>query len=132
MDPVVKKETFYIAVGTAVISAAVQIVWATFFQYDLSVFLGGLWGGAFAIGNFFMLGLTVHKAAKDGDALMAKRRVQSSYSLRLALTALIVVVAAILPQINWIMATMSLFFPRLTILAEPLFRKDLRKKGGKD
>lgn len=132
MDPVVKKETAYIAAGTAAISALVQIVWAVFFEYDISVFLGALWGGVFAVWNFFMLGVTVNKAAHDGDQMLAKRRIHASYSLRLALTALMVVVAVILPRINWIMAVMSLFFPRLTILVEPLFRKELRKKGGNE
>ena len=132
MDPVVKKETAYIAAGTAAISALVQIVWAVFFEYDISVFLGALWGGVFAVWNFFMLGVTVNKASHDGDQTLAKRRIHASYSLRLALTALMVVVAVILPRINWIMAVMSLFFPRLTILVEPLFRKELRKKGGNE
>ena len=132
MDPVVKKETAYIAAGTAAISTLVQIVWAVFFEYDISVFLGALWGGVFAVWNFFMLGVTVNKAAHDGDQTLARRRIHTSYSLRLALTALMVVIAVILPRINWIMAVMSLFFPRLTILVEPLFRKELRKKGGNE
>ena len=43
MSDVLKKEAGYIAAGTVVLSALVQIVWAVFFKYDLSVFLGGLW-----------------------------------------------------------------------------------------
>ena len=132
MDPVVKKETGYIAAGTAVISALVQLAWYFLFDYDISVFLGGLWGGAFAVVNFMMMGNTVQKAVADGDELMARRRIRSSYQLRMAAMVVMVVLAYIIPFLNWVMAAASLLFPRITILFEPLFRKDLREKGGKE
>ncbi|MBQ2650380.1 MAG: ATP synthase subunit I [Clostridia bacterium] len=130
MSDVVKKEAGYIAAGTVLLSALVQIVWAVFFDYDLSVFFGGLWGGAVAILNFILMGLTVQKVANEPDQLSAKRRMQASYQLRMMLTIFTTVLAIIIPGINWIMAAISLFFPRLTILVMPLFRPDLRKKGG--
>ncbi|MDD6315500.1 MAG: ATP synthase subunit I [Clostridia bacterium] len=127
-----KKEAGYIAAGTVVLSALVQIVWAVFFKYDLSVFLGGLWGGTFAVVNFVLMGLTVQKVARESDQLAAKRRMQASYQMRMILIILATVLAIIVPGISWVMAVISLFFPRLTILVMPLFRPDLRKKGGKD
>ena len=130
MSDVVKKEAGYIAAGTVLLSALVQIVWAVFFDYDLSVFIGGLWGGAVAILNFILMGITVQKVASEPDQLSAKRRMQASYQLRMMLTIFTTVLAIIIPGINWIMAAISLFFPRLTILVMPLFRPDLRKKGG--
>ena len=132
MSDVLKKEAGYIAAGTVVLSALVQIVWAVFFKYDLSVFLGGLWGGTFAVVNFVLMGLTVQKVARESDQLAAKRRMQSSYQMRMILIILATVLAIIVPGISWVMAVISLFFPRLTILVMPLFRPDLRKKGGKD
>lgn len=130
MSDVVKKEAGYIAAGTVLLSTLVQIVWAVFFKYDLSVFLGGLWGGAFAILNFILMGVTVQKVANEPDQLSAKRRMQASYQFRMMLTILVTVLAIIIPVINWKMSVISLFFPRLTILVMPLFRSDLRKKGG--
>lgn len=130
MSDVVKKEAGYIAAGTVLLSALVQIVWAVFFDYDLSVFFGGLWGGAVAVLNFILMGLTVQKVANEPDQLSAKRRMQASYQLRMMLTIFTTVLAIIIPGVNWIMAAISLFFPRLTILVMPLFRPDLRKKGG--
>lgn len=132
MSDVLKKEAGYIAAGTVVLSALVQIVWAVFFKYDLSVFLGGLWGGTFAVVNFVLMGLTVQKVARESDQLAAKRRMQASYQMRMILIILATVLAIIVPGISWVMAVISLFFPRLTILVMPLFRPDLRKKGGKD
>lgn len=132
MSDVLKKEASYIAAGTVVLSALVQIVWAVFFKYDLSVFLGGLWGGTFAVVNFVLMGLTVQKVARESDQLAAKRRMQASYQMRMILIILATVLAIIVPGVSWVMAVISLFFPRLTILVMPLFRPDLRKKGGKD
>lgn len=130
MSDVVKKEAGYIAAGTVLLSALVQIVWAVFFDYDLSVFFGGLWGGTVAILNFILMGLTVQKVANEQDQLSVKRRMQASYQFRMMLTIFTTVLAIIIPGINWVMAAISLFFPRLTILVMPLFRPDLRKKGG--
>ena len=127
MSDVVKKEAGYIAAGTVLLSALVQIVWAVFFDYDLSVFIGGLWGGAVAILNFILMGITVQKVASEPDQLSAKRRMQASYQFRMMLTIFATVLAIIVPGVNWIMAAISLFFP---ILVMPLFRADLRKKGG--
>ena len=132
MSDVLKKEAGYIAAGTVVLSALVQIVWAVFFKYDLSVFLGGLWGGTFAVVNFVLMGLTVQKVARESDQLAAKRRMQASYQMRMILIILATVLAIIVPGISWVMAVISLFFPRLTMLVMPLFRPDLRKNGGKD
>lgn len=132
MSDVLKKEAGYIAAGTVVLSALVQIVWAVFFKYDLSVFLGGLWGGTFAVVNFVLMGLTVQKVARESDQMAAKRRMQASYQMRMILIILATVLAIIVPGVSWVMAVISLFFPRLTILVMPLFRPDLRKKGGKD
>lgn len=132
MSDVLKKEAGYIAAGTVVLSALVQIVWAVFFKYDLSVFLGGLWGGTFAVVNFVLMGLTVQKVARESDQMAAKRRMQASYQMRMILIILATVLAIVVPGVSWVMAVISLFFPRLTILVMPLFRPDLRKKGGKD
>ncbi len=130
MSDVVKKEAGYIAVGTVLLSAIVQIIWVVFFEYDLSVFFGGLWGGAVAILNFVLMGLAVQKVAGEADQMSARRRMQASYQFRMMLIIFATVLAIIIPGINWIMAAISLFFPRLTILVMPLFRPDLRKKGG--
>ena len=130
MSDVVKKEAGYIAAGTVLLSALVQIVWAVVSDYDRSVFIGGLWGGAVAILNFVLMGIAVQKVANETDQMSARRRMQASYQFRMMLIIFTTVLAVIIPGVNWIMAAISLFFPRLTILVMPLFRPDLRKKGG--
>ncbi|MBR5283463.1 MAG: ATP synthase subunit I [Clostridia bacterium] len=130
MSDVVKKEAGYIAAGTILLSALVQIVWAIVYTYDSSVFIGGLWGGTVAILNFVLMGIAVQKVANETDQMSAKRRMQASYQFRMMLIIFTTVLAVIIPGVNWMMAAVSLFFPRLTILVMPLFRPDLRKKGG--
>ena len=130
MSDVVKKEAGYIAAGTILLSAIVQIVWAIVYTYDSSVFIGGLWGGTVAILNFVLMGIAVQKVANETDQMSAKRRMQASYQFRMMLIIFTTVLAVIIPGVNWMMAAISLFFPRLTILVMPLFRPDLRKKGG--
>lgn len=130
MSDVVKKEAGYIAAGTVLLSALVQIVWAVVSDYDRSVFIGGLWGGAVAILNFVLMGIAVQKVANETDQMSARRRMQASYQFRMMLIIFTTVLAVIIPGVNWMMAAVSLFFPRLTILVMPLFRPDLRKKGG--
>ena len=130
MSDVVKKEAGYIAAGTVLLSALVQIVWAIVYTYDSSVFIGGLWGGTVAILNFVLMGIAVQKVANETDQMSAKRRMQASYQFRMMLIIFTTVLAVIIPGVNWMMAAVSLFFPRLTILVMPLFRPDLRKKGG--
>ena len=130
MSDVVKKEAGYIAAGTVLLSTLVQIVWAALYDYDSSVFIGGLWGGAVAILNFVLMGIAVQKVANETDQMSAKRRMQASYQFRMMLIIFTTVLAVIIPGVNWMMVAVSLFFPRLTILVMPLFRPDLRKKGG--
>ena len=130
MSDVVKKEAGYIAAGTILLSAIVQIVWAIVYTYDSSVFIGGLWGGTVAILNFVLMGIAVQKVANETDQMSAKRRMQASYQFRMMLIIFTTVLAVIIPGVNWMMVAVSLFFPRLTILVMPLFRPDLRKKGG--
>ena len=130
MSDVVKKEAGYIAAGTVLLSTLVQIVWAIVYTYDSSVFIGGLWGGTVAILNFVLMGIAVQKVANETDQMSARRRMQASYQFRMMLIIFTTVLAVIIPGVNGMMAAVSLFFPRLTILVMPLFRPDLRKKGG--
>ena len=68
VDKTVKKETLYIAALSGVLSLLMQAVFLVIGQWHFSVFLGNLWGYAAAVGNFFLMGLTVQKAVlKDEE-----------------------------------------------------------------
>ena len=116
IQPAVRKETLRIAAGTAILAAVMLAVFALLGKFDHTVLLGALLGSCAAVGNFFLLGLSVQKAAEtmkgvqlpsyeeaeaeleDGEELpapdapelkQAKRTMQASYTGRLFLLAVI-------------------------------------------
>ena len=78
---------------------------------------GGLLGSAYAIFNFFMLGMTLQKAASMTDQQMAHMKVRSSYSTRMIGMLILAVVAFALPFVEGIPCLIALLFPRATIFA---------------
>lgn len=141
IQPAVKQETLKIAVGTAILSALMLIVFALIGKFDYTVFWGTLLGAAFAVGNFFVLGLSVQKAAAqmhgvqaeeseqmeadDADkhplspqAQAARKKMQISYTGRMLLMVGIAVLALTLPCFNAVAAMIAMFFPRVLIFIQ--------------
>lgn len=112
-----RQETLHIAVGVLGFSVVMDLVFLCLGRWDLSVLWGTLLGGGWAVLNFFLLGLTVQAMVADPDEKRGKMKLQLSYSLRMLLTIVVVVLAIQLPGVNWIAAAIPLVFPRLTILA---------------
>ena len=89
IQPAVRKETEHVMVYTAV---GVAAMWCVFLilhlvlpkkvPFDYTVILGGLFGGAVAVLNFFLMGMAVQKAAAETEEAAAKRWIQASYSQR--------------------------------------------------
>lgn len=118
----VVRETRHIALGTLILSAVMLAVFALTGNFSLSALLGALYGSAVAVGNFFLLGMTVQKIAEsaggdDPDQVkLAKLRMRRSYTLRLLLEAGLLILAIAALHLNWIACFCPLVFPRLTIL----------------
>ena len=133
-----KRETFHIAVGVLGFSAVMDLVFVLLKRWDYSVLWGTLLGGGFAIVNFLALALTVQRMAADPTEKRGKLTMQLSYTLRMLFTVFIVALAIKLPGVNWIPTVISLFFPRLTILAMQLLgmykpaKNTENEKGGDD
>lgn len=77
------KETKRIAIGTVIMLIVMLVAYAVLGRFTIGVLLGGLLGSAYAIFNFFMLGMTLQKAASMTDQQMAHMKVRSSYSTRM-------------------------------------------------
>ena len=117
-------------------------VFALLGKFDYTVLLGALLGSAAAIGNFFLLGLSVQKAAEtmngvtlpsyeeaeaeleDGEELptpdspelkQAKRSMQASYTGRLFLLAVVGILGLTLPCFHAVATVVPFLFPRLII-----------------
>lgn len=109
------KETKRIGVGTLIMLVVMLAVYAVLGKFTVGVLLGGLLGSAYAIFNFFMLGMTLQKAASMTDQQMAHMKVRSSYSTRMIGMLILAVVAFALPFVEGIPCLIALLFPRATI-----------------
>lgn len=130
----VVKETIHIAIGTAVMSAIMVVVFLLIGQFSLAVLWGALTGLITAVGNFFLMAMNVQSVTtnldpNDSDALkQAKQKMRVSYSKRMFYMAVILVASIKLIGSNWIAAMLPLFFPRVTIMVMQIIAK-LKPKG---
>ena len=126
----VKKETSFIAVGTAVASLLVIILFFVLHQvvpqnapfgykvpFDYTVFLGAIGGTLVAVGNFFWMGLTVQKITGMSEEETDKARSTMAVSLRYRtmLQLLWVILSIFVPAINLITGVAPLFIPSILI-----------------
>jgi len=133
-----KKEIIRITKGILICDAALvaiqfglSLVGVGTFQ-PLNIFLGVLGGSFISIANFTIMCLTIQKAVQKEDKKQQKTLIQTSYNLRLGISAFWVVAAFIAPVINVISAAAPLLFPSLIIyylqykgkLVEPSERKN--------
>lgn len=116
------RETAYIGVWTLIFSAVMQAVFLVIGNWDYTVLLGNLFGGAAVILNFFLMGITVQKAlAKDEKE--ARQTMKASQSLRMLMLMLVLLLALLLPCFNLISVAIPLLFPRIAIIFRPFFDK---------
>lgn len=118
VQPAVKKETKNVAVYTV---TGVIIMWIGFFvlhlilpekiPFNYTVFLAGIGGGAVAVLNFFLMGLTVQKVAATTDEAAARMKMKASYSQRMLIQMLWVIVAIIAPCFQFAAGIIPLLFP---------------------
>lgn len=130
LQPAVKKETMRVAGITA---AGVVVMWIVFavlhlgilgeVPFDYTVILGGLGGGIVAVLNFFLMALTVQKVAAQSDEELARTQMKASYSQRMMLQILWIVVAIAVPCFQFVAGIAPLLFPSLGIKAMALFKK---------
>lgn len=114
IDPVVRKETGYVALWVAVAILPVQVVFRLLGHWDYTVLLGSLLGSVTAVGNFLLLGLMVQKAVTQEEK-DAKNTVRLSQSGRLMMQGLMLVLAAVLPCFNLWSAAIPLLVPRIAV-----------------
>ena len=120
IQPAVWKETAHIAVGAAVLSAAICAVYAAFGRMGAAAALGCLVGGVWAVANFFVLGVSVQIASATEDEKRAKLKLQLSYSLRMLASLGVLVFAFTSDAVAWPPVVVLYFTPRLTILVMQL------------
>ena len=120
--PTVLKETGYIATMVFIFSLLLQSVFLIIGKWDYTVLTGNLLGFVAAVGNFFLMGLSVQsslgKEEKDAKNLM-----KLSQSLRLLLIFVIALIGYLVPVFSTIAVLIPLLFPRIAVALRPLFMK---------
>lgn len=113
IDPTIKRDTKYIALVVVILTALMESVFLIIGKWDITVLLGGLLGAGTAILNFFMMGMSVQKAVEK-DKKDASGVMKASHSLRMVMLVVICAVAALLPGVFNLIATMvPLLFPSI-------------------
>lgn len=115
LDPVVKKETGYIALWTLILSVLMEAVFLILRKWDLPVLFGNLLGGGAAILNFLLMGMTLTHALTM-EQKKAKTTAIVSQIGRYLLLALAMVLGFKLPFLNPWATLIPLLFPRIAIM----------------
>ncbi|MBQ7132373.1 MAG: hypothetical protein IJO29_07345 [Oscillospiraceae bacterium] len=113
-DPAVISETRYIALWALLLSAIMQSVFLLIGKWDYTVILGNLLGFSAAVGNFYLMGLTVQSAVMK-DEKEAADTIKLSQTLRFMLLIVIAVIGCVAPIFNTIALLIPFLFPRIAI-----------------
>lgn len=122
IDPTILKETCYIATVVFLLSLILQSVFLIIGKWDYTVLLGNLLGFLAAVGNFFLMGLSV-QSALGKEEKDAKSMMKVSQSLRLLLLFVVGVIGYVVPVFNILAVIIPFLFPRIAVALRPLFIK---------
>lgn len=122
VDPVVLKETAFIAAFTIVFSGIMQAVFIAFGNWGYPQVLGNILGAFGAVLNFFLMALTVQKSVNlpEDDA---KTKVRFSQMARLFMLAVIAIIGGVFKCFDILAVLIPFLFPRIAIFFRPYFNK---------
>ena len=122
LQKAVKDETVFVALGSIILSVIMVIVFFVLHgvfpekvPMDLPVIIGAVGGCAVAIGNFFLMAVTVQKVAGIENYDQAYRSMQVSYRYRTFLQLIWCVLTMVLKFINPVAGMLPLLWPSLLI-----------------
>lgn len=122
LDETVKKECLVTAVWVLILSALMQSIYLLCGIWNVSVLLGNIYGGAVAVLNFFLLGLTV-QSALGKDEKEAKNTVKLSLTGRMLLLFAAGALGVALPWFDSLAAVLPFVFPRISVYFRAYFEK---------
>lgn len=115
IDATVIKETKFVAAMTLILSVLMQAIFLIIGKWELTVLWGNLLGAGAAVGNFFLLGLTVQSALglEENDA---KNRIKLSQMLRNLMLFGVAVIGYAFPIFHLIAVIIPFLFPRIAVM----------------
>ena len=123
IDKTVLKETRFIAIGVIIMSILMQSIFLILMRWNYKVLLGNILSGTVAVLNFFLMGITVQKAVQK-DEKQAANTMRLSQTARNVMLFAVAAIGVLTPIFNTITVLLPLFFPRITIMLRPLFKKN--------
>lgn len=123
---IVYRETGIVAIGVAVCTAVMMLVFALLGRFHLSVLWGSLAGAVLSIGNFFFMALGASLAAdkaENQDVKGGSLLVRNSYMVRLLILLIVLIACAKSGVFNLIALVIPLLFVRPTLTVAEFFRK---------
>ena len=119
VDKVVKQETLIIFWSCLILSVLMQSVFLVGHWWRWSVLWGNLFGLAFAVLNFFLMGLTVQKAVGQTPE-EAKTTVKGSQMMRNLMLIGVMAAVYLIPVFHTVAGLLPLLFPRIAIALRSL------------
>ena len=123
---IVFKETAIIACGTAICTGVMIAVYALIGKFDLTVLVGGIVGFVLAVLNFLFMAMNVSVAADkavEQDVKGGRSLMKLSYTTRLVVMFIILIVCAKSGITNPLASVLPLAFVRPVITIAEFFRK---------
>ena len=111
VDSTIIKETVYILAFTLIFSVLMQAVFLIIGKWNYTILLGNLLGGLAAVGNFFLMGLSV-QSALGKDEKDAKSTMKVSQMLRTLLLFIVAVVGHVAPCFNLLAVVIPYIFEK--------------------
>ncbi len=122
-DAEIKKDISFMALGCAVCSAIIVLIFAVLGKIDFSVLLGALVGYVLSFGNFVLMSIGIIKALETGDEVTAKLKMKRSYVFRTIIMLIVMAVSITVKYVNWVPVVASVFYPRIIITLRGLWRR---------
>lgn len=128
---IVFKETAVVLIGQAICILLMLGVYALLSKFSVKVLLGGIAGGIFATANFFFMAVVASLAAdkaEAGDVQKGKALMQSSYTVRLIVLAVLLFACVKSGYFDLFALLLPLVFTRPILSVGEFFRKSGENK----
>ncbi len=122
----VRRSTLYIGAWTLIFSALMQAIFLIIGRWNLTVLLGNLLSAGVSVLNFWLMCVSIVRAAALEDDKDRKTRAKVSRLYRFLLIVAALAVGLLLPKVfdPWAVV-IPVFFPRIAMLLLPLFKNQL-------
>lgn len=118
----VREETLTVLKGTALLTAISLGISALLGKLDFPLFWGFIFGSAYSVFNFYMIGRAIERSFKRSPE-SASTYMTAQYFLRFVITAAVIYIGMKVSFINFLGVIIPLIFPKLTIFASKIIRK---------